>query len=78
MQDARGLVWKREPRPQTKVQLDQYLSAVHSTRYVNLMSVYGIVAVGMYMRVYQYDDAINSVGSIVDLGVPYTGESEMP
>ncbi|KAJ5237698.1 hypothetical protein N7489_007789 [Penicillium chrysogenum] len=36
------------------------------------------VAVGMYMRVYQYDDAINSVGSIVDLGVPYTGESEMP
>ena len=41
------------------------------------MSVYGIVAVGMYMRVYQYDDATNSVGNIVDPGVPYAGESEM-
>jgi hypothetical protein len=52
-------------------QLDQYLSATHSTRYVNLTPVYEIVAVGMYMRVYQYSDATNSVGNIVDPVIPY-------
>lgn len=52
-------------------QLDQYLSATNRTRHANLTPVYGIVAVGLCMRVYQYDDATNSV-DIVDPGVPHT------
>ncbi|CAI7628858.1 unnamed protein product [Penicillium palitans] len=53
-------------------QLDQYLSATHRTRHVNPTPVYGIVAVGMFMRVYQYHDATKSVGDITDPGVPST------
>ncbi|KAJ6025963.1 uncharacterized protein N7446_013126 [Penicillium canescens] len=53
-------------------QLDQYLSATHRTRHVNRTPVYGIIAVGMYMRVYLYDDATNSVRDIGDPTVPST------
>lgn len=53
-------------------QLDQYLSATHRTRHVNPTPVYGMVAVGMYMRVYQYHDATYSVGNIIDPRVPST------
>jgi uncharacterized protein (DUF3084 family) len=49
-------------------QLDQYLSATHRTRHVNQTLVYGIVAAGMHMRVYQYDNATNSVGQLVISG----------
>lgn len=53
-------------------QLDQYLSATHRTRHVNQTPVYGIVAVGMYMRVYRYNDATNSVENLRGPGIPST------
>lgn len=55
-------------------QLEQYLSATHRTRRVNQTPVYGIVAVGMYMRVYEYNDATNSVVNLRRPGVPRTDE----
>lgn len=52
-------------------QLNQYLSATHGTRRVaNPPPVYGIVAVGMYMRVYEYLDAARSVDDLRAPGVP--------
>jgi hypothetical protein len=37
-------------------QLNQYLSATHGRRHINPTPVYGMVAIGMYMRVNKYDD----------------------
>jgi hypothetical protein len=65
--ETRAATWDEGVR-----QLDQYLSATHRTRHVNRTPVYGIVAVGMYMRVYEYDDASNSVADIVHPRVPST------
>lgn len=43
-------------------QLCQYLSSTHGRRRPSYRSpVYGIVAVGKYMRVYRYDDVSESV-----------------
>lgn len=43
-------------------QLDRYLAATHRTRRISDQShVYGVVAIGRWMRVYRYDDTSRSV-----------------
>ncbi|KAJ5206134.1 hypothetical protein N7491_003247 [Penicillium cf. griseofulvum] len=42
-------------------QLNQYLSASHGSRHTNPTPVYGIVAIGMYMRAYKYNDMTRTV-----------------
>lgn len=51
-------------------QLDRYLAATHQTRRSkDRTGVYGIIAIGRYMRVYKYDDPIRSVDDWAPRGV---------